>query len=277
MSDDEWTSPGWRPPQPPPAQPEQGPPAPQGPPSPQAPPPSGYPPPQGPPHGPHQGGYPPPQHPPYPPYQGPPPGPARPGQVPGTQPAMAPGSPPGAPPDTYYAPGWQAPVGPPPPPRRGPRIALWSIAAVAAVALVVGSIAAFRYWNGTRPLGEVTSAQTVAAGRLSTGHCIATLPADGPVDSVRVVPCDQQHAAEVVGVLPLEDGGWPGEAEVLDRVETWCELDNAQQALGLSPVVWTPTEGSWAQGDRDGLCLAWAPDGGLTGSFTAGDEVATSG
>ncbi|MCV2395365.1 septum formation family protein [Actinotalea sp. M2MS4P-6] len=175
----------------------------------------------------------------------------------------------------YYAPGWQAPVSPPPAKRDGARIALRVIAIAAAVVLVVGSVAAARFWLGTRPLGDVTSPATVAAGRLSTGHCIEQLPVDGQVSSVRVVPCDQPHDAEVVGVLPFTEQDWPGATDVTDRLVAWCEMDNAEVALGMQPVVWAPTQRSWSQGDRSGLCLAWQPTGTVTGSFTAGDDVAT--
>ncbi len=50
-------------------------------------------------------------------------------------------------------------------------------------------------------------------------------------------------------------------------------MDSAEQALGLRPVVWAPTEQGWNQGDRTGLCLAWLPSGTMRGSFTAGDQV----
>ena len=175
--------------------------------------------------------------------------------------------------EAYYAPGWRAPVTAPPPRRNGARRTLQVLAGLAAVALVIGSAAAVRYWMGTRPLGEVTSPATVAAGRLSTGHCIEQLPDDGAVAAVRVVPCDQSHAAEVVGVLPFTDGEWPGSRSVTDRLTAWCEMDNDQETVGARPVIWSPSERSWSQGDHQGLCLAWSPASPLVGSFDAGDDV----
>jgi hypothetical protein len=264
----EWASPGWSPP----AQ------TPQTPATPSATPP-GYPPPATPPgyqapapgYPPQYGQTPPPGYPPPAPppgYQTPPPGyPPQGAQTP----------PPGEgwyPQQPHYAPGWQAPVGAPPAPRgRGPRIVLTVIAGLAAVALVVGGVIGGRYWLETRPLGEVTKPMTVHAGRLGTGHCLASLPADGTVRSVRVVPCSDPHVAEVVGSRPLSGPAWPGDQQVTTELEKWCEMDTAEHDLGLRPVVWGPTEQGWHQGDRTGLCLAWLPSGTMTGSFVAGDSV----
>ncbi|HMO11756.1 MAG TPA: septum formation family protein [Actinotalea sp.] len=155
------------------------------------------------------------------------------------------------------------------------KVALLVIGGVVAVVVVVGVVAAARYWLASRPLGEVTRAQTVAAGRLATGHCLGDLPRDGAVGSVRVVPCAEPHTAEVVGELPLSGTSWPGAERVQDQAAAWCEMDASQAELDLRAVVWTPTEASWAQGDRTALCLAWNPSGTMTGSFTSGDPVTT--
>jgi hypothetical protein len=158
-------------------------------------------------------------------------------------------------------------------PRGRAEIVLRVIAALATVTLLVGAAIGGRYWLDTRPLGTVTHAMTVHAGRVTTGHCIQTLPQDGTVASVRLVPCDQPHAAEVVGSLDLPGTSWPGSAQVADQLVAWCEMDATQQGLGLLPVVWGPSARGWAQGDRSGLCLAWSPTGTMTGSFVAGDTV----
>jgi hypothetical protein len=175
---------------------------------------------------------------------------------------------------TYYAEGWQAPVGPPPPARRdGVRLALRIVGGVVAVGLVAGTVAGVRTWQQSRAVGTITKPSTVSAKQVATGHCLAELPADGDVSSVRLVPCDQPHVAEVVGSRQLDDKDWPGWSRVSDQLTSWCEMDTAQAALGLRPVVWGPTERGWSQGDRVGLCLAWSPDGALNGSFVAGDQV----
>ncbi|WP_149204535.1 septum formation family protein [Actinotalea subterranea] len=178
----------------------------------------------------------------------------------------------------YYAPGWQQPVpeGPPPPrDRRRRRVVLASVAGVLVVAVLAGGVVGLRAWLGTRPLGDVDRAMTVGAQRLGVGHCVAELPDDGTVDTVDVVPCDDAHAAEVLGVRKLTDDAWPGQDVVDAKVAASCEMDTSQTDAGFVPVVWAPSEAGWARGDREGLCLAWLDGGGVRGSFTAGDDVTT--
>lgn len=193
-------------------------------------------------------------------------------------PRPGPAGPPGAqayyPQQAYYAPGWQAPVPlpTPPAPRRG-RTVLAVVGGVLVLGLVAGLAVAARYFLDIRPLGEVDGPRSATARQLAPGHCIEDLPADGEVVRVRVVPCDEPHAAEVVGVLALRGDVWPGQDEVDDEVTAYCEMDTAQRDAGFRPVVWSPSEAGWAQGDRRGLCLAWLDGGGATGSFTADEPV----
>ncbi|HEY3439034.1 MAG TPA: septum formation family protein [Actinotalea sp.] len=180
--------------------------------------------------------------------------------------------------EPYYAPGWQTPAeqvrrrGP----RRGIAISLIVIGALVVATAAVGVGALVRMRFETRALGTVDSPVTVSSRRLSTGHCIGALPRDGDVNRVGVVPCDQPHEAEVVGVLAL-DGDWPGQARLERKAEDYCEMDRAESGAGFQPVVWTPSRGSWGQGDRKILCLAWRATGPVTGSFSAGDDVSPAG
>ena len=173
----------------------------------------------------------------------------------------------------YYAPGWQAPR--PPRDRRRTRRVLLLVAALVGALVLAGGVVGARFWLDTRPLGPVESPRTATARQLTPGHCLADLPPDGAVDRVSVVPCDQPHAAEVLGELLLLDAFWPGRQAVDERVGAACEMDNAQLDAGFAPVVWAPSETGWRQGDRRGLCLAWFDGGGVTGSFVAGQDVST--
>ncbi|WP_372594821.1 hypothetical protein [Actinotalea sp.] len=182
----------------------------------------------------------------------------------------------GYPPEPYYAPGWAAPVAAAPPPRRRPGRRLWvPLAGLAVVGLVVGAVLGGRFWLDRRPLGTVDAATSVLSTRLGTGHCVQTLPADGEVGRVTVVPCDEAHSAEVVGARTLSFTQWPGAAEVAADLALWCEMDTAQREAGFHAVVWAPSEKGWGQGDRTGLCLAALDEGRANGSFVAGDEVTT--
>lgn len=186
-------------------------------------------------------------------------------------PPVAPGQPASYyPQQAYYAPGWAAPAATAPRKRRR-GIVLAIVAGVVAVALVVGGVVGVMFWMRTKPIGDVTSPVTATTRQVATGHCVAELPADGTVGTVRLVPCEEEHAAEVVGVLPLADDSWPGEQAVTDEVTQWCEMDADQLAGGFRAVVWTPSKGAWGQGDRDGVCLAWYDGGGVTGSWATGD------
>lgn len=130
------------------------------------------------------------------------------------------------------------------------------LAWAALVAVAVGTSSA------SRPLpADVTEPVDAHAVQLVTGSCVADLPPDGTVDRVRVVPCDQEHAAQVVtGYDFAADASWPGTAEVTARVHAACTLTGAERAQGLRMVAWSPTEASWARGDRSGLCLAVLPE-----------------
>ena len=183
------------------------------------------------------------------------------------QPAAAP-MPPGAAPmpsggyypqQAYYAPGWTAPAEQPPS-RRGRTIALVAALAVVVLAVLGTVTVAGLYWWSTKPIGDVTSPTSANARQVRPGHCIRDLPRDGAVGQVTLVPCDDDHEAEVVGSLRLDDGAWPGQEAVTEQAEAWCEMDNDQTAAGFRPVVWTPSEESWSQGDRAALCLAWQGD-----------------
>lgn len=178
-----------------------------------------------------------------------------------------------APLEPYYAPGWTAPVDTGPPARRrGRRRALLrALAAVGAVALLAVVAVGARTWADSRPLGDPSGEVSAHARQLVVGHCLQTLPADGTVRRTTLVPCDVPHEAEVVGSHVHADGPWPGPVPVRREAEAACEMDTAQRAAGVQPVVWTPTEASWRQGDRASLCLAWLPGSGLRGSFTDGD------
>ena len=146
---------------------------------------------------------------------------------------------------------------------------------LAVAVLVVVGVAVVRGMD-SRPLGEVDSAVTVASRRLQPGHCVSRLPADGDVSRVEVVPCDEPHEAAVVGSLEISGDEWPGKDRVERQAVDYCEMDSAEAEAGFRPVVWTPTRDGWGQGDRSALCLAWRETGPVTGSFTAGDEVAPS-
>lgn len=146
------------------------------------------------------------------------------------------------------------------------RRALLGVGAVVAVALVAGGVAlgvdAARSRAWAPVSADVAQAREVGAVQLVLGSCVAELPADGPVERVTVVPCDEPHQAQVVGRTDAApDAVWPGEADAGAKARTSCtpSLLGAQgrtEADALRFVVWAPSEASWEAGDRTSLCLA---------------------
>lgn len=200
------------------------------------------------------------------------PAPAADGPTPGA--ASAPESAEGwYPQQAYYAPGWSAPAAPAPATRRRPtgRAVARLLAVVGAVALVAVVAVGARTWADSRPLGEPTDVVSAHPRQLVVGHCVQTLPGDGVVRRVTILPCDRPHEAEVLSRHRHADGAWPGVDAVRREAGAACEMDTEQRAAGVQSVLWAPTEESWRQGDRESLCLAWLPGSGLRGSWTDGD------
>lgn len=179
------------------------------------------------------------------------------------------------PPQGYGAPGQppQQAWGQPTPPAKQ-KTGLIVGLSVAGVVVIGGAVAAFLLLSGggkAEPLGDVTEKTTAQAQQLGEGHCIANLPSDGEITEVTVVPCDETHNAQVVGVKKLANKEtFPGEDKVTEQTVAMCTPDlvtNTDADPGdLQYVVWTPTEESWAQDDRSGLCIAWT-EGELTESL----------
>ncbi len=139
-----------------------------------------------------------------------------------------------------------------------------AVAAVVTVAVLTAS--------ATRPLpADVPAARSAHAQQLVTGSCLAAVPDDGPVDRVRVLPCAQPHAAQVITEFTFaDDAVWPGQQAADARVARACVLDDSELTAGVRTVTWAPSERSWQDGDRVGLCLAVVDGGGVTGSFLDG-------
>lgn len=190
--------------------------------------------------------------------------------------APPPGPPPGYyPQQPYYAPGWGAPVpssesATPPRPRRWPLVLGLVAVGIAVLAIAITSV---RTWADQQPLGEVTGMVSAHPRQLTTEHCVETLPQDGTLGRVTVLPCTDPHEAEVIGVHRFGQAEWPGATSLEREAAATCEMDTAQKQAGVRPVVWVPGEAAWDDGERRALCLAWAQGGGVTGSWSAGDAV----
>lgn len=175
--------------------------------------------------------------------------------VPGTPARLGPPGTPGPPPGSPREP---ARTG-----RSRPRVLAAVVAGLVVVALGVVAgvqVAKDRAWAPVA--ADVAESRDANAVQLVLGSCLDDLPADGPVGTVRVVPCDSPHGAQVVGRYDSPgDAVWPGRDDLVALASAACGPDLLRPAAehlaaGLRFVVWTPSEESWADGDRAGLCLA---------------------
>lgn len=155
---------------------------------------------------------------------------------------------------------------------RGPALAGLVLGAVSTLGWIAVLVTVLATSAATRPLAaDLDAPRDAHAAQLVTGSCVAALPADGPVDHVRTVPCGDEHEAQVITDYEFEAGAiWPGTDAVVARVTEACALSDAERDAGLRTVVWTPDERSWGRGDRTGLCLAAPSDGTMTGSLLDG-------
>ena len=148
-------------------------------------------------------------------------------------------------------------------------LALGVIGTLAAVGVLVGATLTAR--NQRALPADVGAPRQAHARQLVTGSCIDPLPTAAEVDTVRVVPCRDPHAAQVVTEYAFDDAAvWPGQAAADARVAGSCDLTPAERDAGVRALTWAPTEDSWGGGDRLGLCLATTGAGQLTGSFLDG-------
>ncbi|MGW8568635.1 septum formation family protein [Isoptericola sp. NPDC055881] len=150
---------------------------------------------------------------------------------------------------------------------RARRGVLWAGAAVAVLAVVGGGVALgvtsarHRAWE---PLpAAVTQPVEANAVQLVLGSCLRELPT-GDVGRVTVVPCSDEHAAQVVGRTDSAPGAvWPGPDALGRRASAVCGAQQlggtGREVEGVRFVVLTPSEAGWTSGDRASLCLAVTP------------------
>ncbi len=123
--------------------------------------------------------------------------------------------------------------------------------------------------------GTITEGGNVDVFSLSVGDCFSTDATD-EVGDVAGVPCDEPHDSEVYALVDYDAGSdaeWPGQDAIDEFSDSACVAE-FEEFIGLSydeSIYYIsylqPTEESWAQGDREVVCLVGAQEGQVTGTL----------
>jgi hypothetical protein len=185
----------------------------------------------------------------------------------------------GTPPTQPGAEGWTAPDGgwPAAPPSSGKRTMVVAAVGVA-VFLVVAGIGALLLRDADSSGGAdatpapptPASGVVVGATTLAVGDCLI-LPSEDTFDEVRRLACTEPHDGEVFFVEAYPADAYPSDGEFRSYAEGQCLpafaefTGSAYDDQEVLEIGWfTPTAGSWDNGDRDVACYLTPVDGSRT-------------
>jgi hypothetical protein len=148
---------------------------------------------------------------------------------------------------------------------------------LAALAVGVASLAL----AGCSLLGNVTGGTDTDTGTgdetdvftIAVGDCLNDGGVEGEVSTVPTVDCAEKHDSEAYASIIMDDGDFPGDQAVDDQAISDCTTEFNSfvgldyQSSALDFAYYYPTEKSWANGDREILCLIVDPAGQVTGSL----------
>lgn len=149
----------------------------------------------------------------------------------------------------------------------------WALAVVAAVVIV-----------GCAPerddeTGELAESGDVGVFDLKVGDCLADFEDGAELSSINAAPCSEPHSDEIYaeGSIPDADE-FPGTEAIETAAQDIC-LSEYQAFVGrsyddsvLDIGYLTPTEDSWAEGDRAVLCTIFDPLEEVTGSLRGAER-----
>jgi hypothetical protein len=121
--------------------------------------------------------------------------------------------------------------------------------------------------------GAITEEGDADVFTLKVGDCLTDQAgATGEVSDVPVVPCEQPHDSEIYFAYIIPDAEtFPGtfdehiNSQCVPQFETFVGVHPDSSALQLNWLE--PTAQSWAEGDRELLCIVADPAGQVTGSL----------
>lgn len=157
-----------------------------------------------------------------------------------------------------------------------------SAAALVLLALATTALSGCSIINGVFGGGEATRDESgeVIEGNdetnvftLRVGDC-GNAPADNEVVStIPTVPCDEPHDFEIYLSHIMTQTEYPGQDAIAAEADEVC-LGGFTDFIGLPYSdsqyyfsYYFPTEGSWAEGDREVLCFVYDQAGQITGSL----------
>lgn len=128
--------------------------------------------------------------------------------------------------------------------------------------------------NGFSDAVEPGPGTTQDVFSLVVGDCEAGAPAEGEVSQTKTIDCAEPHEGEIYAASYLAEGDFPGDDVIAAQAETDC-LVEFESFIGVNyedsmyDYSWYyPTERSWADGDREILCIAYDYEGNqITGSL----------
>jgi hypothetical protein len=154
----------------------------------------------------------------------------------------------GAPPMGGEAPGWQR------------WLRFWWVP-VAVIVLAVGYFTTARRGDD----GAVNAGGTLSVTDLQVGDCFTT-GGEELISDVDAVPCSEPHKYEVFGVrnhdgpLPLTDASYESAFNSLCLADFESYVGASWTSSEIYADMITPSEESYADGDREYICFLYEPD-----------------
>ena len=137
----------------------------------------------------------------------------------------------------------------------------WWVPALA-VALLVGYLTTARRDS----LGALETSGTVSVEDMRAGDCFNS--DEEEISEVDGVPCSEAHEYEVfaVGTYGSDNAAFPSDAEMEAVFGSVCEapfeayVGASYESSAIYASMITPSEETWADGDREFICTLYEPD-----------------
>jgi hypothetical protein len=119
--------------------------------------------------------------------------------------------------------------------------------------------------------GAVTEGGDESVFEIAVGDCLTDQGTGTEVSDVPVVPCTQPHSSEVFHTYQVPGDTFPG--DFTQTAEEQCKpafqefVGMAYEQSVLDVTTLEPSVETWADGDRELVCIIVDPAGNVTGSL----------